>query len=209
MKKILTEALILTLAVNIHAQTFTQYTTTEQASWQTKGKVSLSTKAKAQQTLISKLSTLNPEHKFRAWGTCFNELDLDAIRLLTKEEQEKIMHDIFAPDGDLRFTRGRLTMNANDYSRAWYSCDTVAGDFALKYFNIEHDKENVIQLIKMAQKWQPAMTFWVSPWSPPAWMKINQDYPVVSSKWNTLPKEKDYLLFDDGGTPDPNEMQFL
>lgn len=190
------------------AQTFTQYTTTEQQPWQTKGKVSLSTKAKVRQTLHSKLSTLNSK-PFKAWGTCFNELDLDAIRLLTKEEQEKIMHDIFAPDGDLRFTRGRLTMNANDYSRAWYSCDTVAGDFALKYFNIEHDKENVIQLIKMAQKWQPAMTFWVSPWSPPAWMKINQDYCVASSPYNTQPKEKDYLLFDDGGVPDPNEMQFL
>lgn len=190
------------------AQTFTQYTTTEQQPWQTKGKVSLSTKAKVRQTLHSKLSTLNSK-PFKAWGTCFNELDLDAIRLLTKEEQEKIMHDIFAPDGDLRFTRGRLTMNANDYSRAWYSCDTVAGDFALKYFNIEHDKENVIQLIKMAQKWQPAMTFWMSPWSPPAWMKINQDYCVASSPYNTQPKEKDYLLFDDGGVPDPNEMQFL
>ena len=118
------------------------------------------------------------------------------------------MHDIFAPDGDLRFTRGRLTMNANDYSRAWYSCDTVAGDFQLKYFNIEHDKQNVIQLIRMAQRWQPQMTFWVSPWSPPSWMKINQDYPVCSSEWNQQPKEKDYLLFDDGGIPDPTEMQF-
>ena len=197
------------VATHAVAQTFMQYTTTEQASWQTKCKVSLVSKPKTQHTLNSPLSTLNSERQFRAWGTCFNELDLDAIRLLTKEEQEKIMHDIFAPDGDLRFTRGRLTMNANDYSRAWYSCDTVAGDFQLKYFNIEHDKANVIQLIKMAQKWQPAMTFWVSPWSPPSWMKINQDYCVASSPYNTQPKEKDYLLFDDGGQPDPNEMQFL
>jgi glucosylceramidase len=40
-------------------------------------------------------------------------------------------------------------------------------------------------------------------------MKINQDYCVASSPYNTQPKEKDYLLFDDGGQPDPNEMQFL
>ena len=200
MRKIL--CILSLVAAQASAQTFTQYTTTEQAAWQTKGKVSLASKAKAQQTLNSQLLTLNSERQFRAWGTCFNELDLDAIRLLTKEEQEQIMHDIFAPDGDLRFTRGRLTMNANDYSRAWYSCDTVAGDFALKYFNIEHDKANVIQLIKMAQKWQPAMTFWVSPWSPPSWMKINQDYCVASSPYNTQPKEKDYLLFS--LTPGPS-----
>ena len=201
MRKIL--CILSLVATHAMAQTFTQYTTTEQAPWQTKGKASLSTKAKAQPILHSSLSTLNSERQFRAWGTCFNELDLDAIRLLTKEEQEKIMHDIFAPDGDLRFTRGRLTMNANDYSRAWYSCDTVAGDFQLKYFNIEHDKENVIQLIKMAQKWQPKMTFWVSPWSPPSWMKINQDYCVASSPFNTQPKEKDYLLFSLTPSPSP------
>lgn len=150
----------------------------------------------------------NEGHAFRAWGTCFNELDLDAIELLKADEQERIMHDLFALDGDLRFTRGRLSMNANDYSRAWYSCDTVDGDFRLKYFTIEHDKQNVIRLIKMAQHWQPGMTFWVSPWSPPAWMKINHDYPVCSSKWNRQSPEKDYLLFDDGGVPDPTEMQF-
>ena len=194
------------IAAQMSAQTFTQYTTTEEAPWQQKGKTSLTTKAKAQPIVNSQLSIVNSK-PFRAWGTCFNELDLDAIRLLTPEEQDKIMHDIFAPDGDLRFTRGRLSMNANDYSRAWYSCDTVAGDFALKYFNIEHDKENVIRLIKMAQRWQPEMTFWVSPWSPPSWMKINQDYCVASSPFNTQPKEKDYLLFDDG-VPDPDEMQF-
>ena len=207
--------LCLAAALNASAQTFTQYTTTAQQPWQTKGKVSLTNKAKGQSPMLnSQWSMVNGQRSmvngkpFRAWGTCFNELGLDAISLLTKEDQEKIMHDIFAPDGDLRFTRGRLSMNANDYSRAWYSCDTVAGDFALKHFNIEHDKQNVIRLIKMAQRWQPKMTFWVSPWSPPAWMKINQDYPVVSSQWNTQPKEKDYLLFDDGGVPDPNEMQF-
>ena len=195
------------IAAQMSAQTFTQYTTTEEAPWQQKGKTSLTAKAKAQPIVNSQLSIVNSK-PFRAWGTCFNELDLDAIRLLTPEEQDKIMHDIFALDGDLRFTRGRLSMNANDYSRAWYSCDTVAGDFALKYFNIEHDKENVIRLIKMAQRWQPEMTFWVSPWSPPSWMKINQDYCVASSPFNTQPKEKDYLLFDDGGVPDPDEMQF-
>lgn len=229
---------ILTLTVaagSISAQTFTHYSTTEQASWQTKGKVKLAPHTapegasivvpSAEKSIVSPSGGEGGAPTFKAWGTCFNELDLDAIRLLKPEEQEKIMHDIFAPDGDLRFTRGRLTMNANDYSRAWYACDTVAGDFALKYFNIEHDKENAIQLIKMAQRWQPAMTFWVSPWSPPAWMKINQDYPVCSSEWNTQAKEKDYLLFDrptpdpsrNGGesladgesTVDPNEMQFM
>ena len=144
---------------------------------------------------------------WRAWGTTFNELDLDALKLLKPEECEEIMRRLFAPDGDLKFTRGRLTMNANDYSRAWYSCSEMDGDFDLKHFNIEHDKTNAIALVRMAQKYQPNLTFWVSPWSPPAWMKLNNDYCVVSSRFNNQPKEKDALLFGgDTEEIDPNEM---
>lgn len=200
--------LLLGLAVNmgLAAQTYSHYTTTEGQEWKS-SKASLSSKAAAEPVLT--ITGQEQGHEFKAWGTCFNELDLDALELLKTEEQEEVMRRLFDPDGDLKFTRGRLSMNANDYSRAWYSCDTVAGDFGLRYFNIEHDKANVIRLIKKAQKYQPKMTFWVSPWSPPAWMKINQDYPVCSSSVNTQAKEKDYLLFDDGGVPDPTEMQFI
>jgi glucosylceramidase len=144
---------------------------------------------------------------WRAWGTTFNELDLDALRMLKPAEQEEILKKLFAPKGELRFTRGRLTMNANDYSREWYSCSEKEGDFELKHFNIEHDKKNQVALIKMAQKFQPKLTFWVSPWTPPAWMKINKDYCVVSSRFNNQPKEKDALLFGgDTSEIDPNEM---
>ena len=200
-------ALLLSIVVGqmavSHAQSFRHYTTTENKPWQ---QARMSLNGKAQQEPVLAIDGSEKGHEFRAWGTCFNELDLDAIRLLPAGAQEEIMRRIFAPDGDLKFTRGRLTMNANDYSRAWYSCDTVAGDFQLRYFNIEHDKQNVIQLIKMAQRQQPAMTFWVSPWSPPSWMKINNDYCVMSSKWNSQPKEKDYLLFEGVGEVDETEV---
>lgn len=192
----------LAVSISMTAQTFTHYTTTENKEWQP-GKVSLSGKAAEEPILV--ITGKEQGHEFKAWGTCFNELDLDALELLKPEEQEEVMRRIFSPDGDLKFTRGRLTMNANDYSREWYSCDTVSGDFSLKYFNIEHDRQNVIRLIRKAQKYQPQMTFWVSPWSPPTWMKINQDYPVMSSTWNKQAKEKDYLLFG-GGTVDETEV---
>ncbi len=192
----------LAVSISMTAQTFTHYTTTENKEWQP-SKVSLSGKAAEEPILV--ITGKEQGHEFKAWGTCFNELDLDALELLKPEEQEEVMRRIFSPDGDLKFTRGRLTMNANDYSREWYSCDTVSGDFSLKYFNIEHDRQNVIRLIRKAQKYQPQMTFWVSPWSPPTWMKINQDYPVMSSTWNKQAKEKDYLLFG-GGTVDETEV---
>lgn len=206
MTKCILACCLMICSLMVRAQTFRHYTTTEQKEWQS---TSAKLHGKAAATPLLIVTGQEKGHEFKAWGTCFNELGLDALLLLTDEAREEILHNIFAPDGQLHFTRGRLTMNANDYSRAWYSCDTVAGDFMLKYFNIEHDKKNVIRLIKMAQKYQPALTFWMSPWSPPAWMKINQDYPVVSSRYNNQPKEKDVLLYDGVTNIDPDEMKLL
>lgn len=205
MRRLLT---IITLAActAAYAQKFNHYTTTEKAEWQQGKSLRMSKTAGTLPALTVKGDEQG--HVFKAWGTCFNELDLDAISLLEEQDRQEVMRRLFSPDGDLRFTRGRLTMNANDYSREWYSCDTVAGDFRLRYFNIEHDKKNVIRLIRMAQRYQPALTFCMSPWSPPAWMKINNDYPVVSSRYNKQPKEKDYLLYEGAeGQIDEDEVK--
>ena len=68
----------------------------------------------------------------------------------------------------------------NDYARSWYSCDEVEGDLELRYFNIDRDKTSIIPFIRAAQKYNPSLGFWVSPWSPPSWMKINGDYPPAT-----------------------------
>ena len=68
-----------------------------------------------------------PIVEFKAWGATFNELDWDALGMLTRDEQDEILKNVFSPEGDLRISRGRISMNANDYARSWYSCDEVAG----------------------------------------------------------------------------------
>ena len=189
------------------AQTFTSYTTTESETWKT-GKVSL--KSSPVGKTVLEMNGDEQEVTFRAWGTTFNELDWDAFNLLTRDEQDEIMHNLFAPDGDLHFTHGRVSMNANDYARSWYSCSEVSGDFELRYFNIERDKRNIIPLARAAQKYCPELQLFMSPWSPPAWMKINQDYPVLSRNTNQQDPRKDYVLFmDDGKAVDPDEMKLL
>lgn len=205
MRKILL-SLGLVIALCANAQSVKTYTTTENSSWK-KGKTSLSTKAEG-----ATLYSLNGEEHgmpFVAWGTCFNELDLDAYQMLEPKQQNEVMRNLFSPEGDLHFSRGRLSMNANDYAREWYSCSEVDGDFELRYFNIEHDKENIIRLIKAAQVYNSNMEFFMSPWSPPTWMKINHDYCVLSSPYNTQDPKKDYMLYMDDGTVDPDEMKLL
>ena len=119
------------------------------------------------------------KQNFKGWGTCFNELGYDALMLLPEEVQRQVMQRMFAPDGDLRFTIGRIPVGASDYGRSWYSCDETPDnepDFNMEHFTIERDKEAVIPYIKFAQNYNPDMTFWASPWSPPAWMKTNKNY---------------------------------
>ena len=207
MKALIQTAIMLAIGINAFAQNVSQYTTTENAKWKA-AKTSLSKKAEGK-TVVS----VTKDQKgvpFRAWGTTFNELDLDAFNLLTRSQQDELMQRMFAPDGDLRFTHGRVSMNANDYAREWYSCDDVDGDFGLQHFNIEHDKRNIIPLARAAQKYQPDLQLFMSPWSPPAWMKINHEYCVLSSKYNKQDPAKDYLLYMvNGQSNDLDEMKLL
>lgn len=191
---------------SVSAQNFTWISSTEDNVWQ-ESKIKL--QSKTTQTPLLEVNRIEEGTVLKAWGTTFNELDWDAFLLLTRNEQEEIMHNLFAPDGDLKFTRGRISMNANDYSRSWYSCDEVQGDFELRHFNINRDKRSIIPLIRAAQKYNPELTFWTSPWSPPSWMKINNDYPVVSSRHNNADSRNDYLLFGSVEGIDEDEMKFL
>ncbi len=131
----------------------------------------------------------------RGFGTCFNELGWDALCLLSPDEADDILRRLFAPDSDLRLSIGRIPMNASDYARSWYSCDEVWGDFDLLYFNIDRDRTTLIPYIKAAQRFNPSLTFWTSPWSPPTWMKANGDYPVLSNaRFNGQDPRSDALL---------------
>ncbi len=203
MKRIILGVMLTCISLTSFAQEVRWISSTDNHFW-TEQKTSLS--AKPASTAVLEVTGKEPGMEFQAFGTCFNELDWDALNMLTRTEQEEVMSRIFSPNGELRFTRGRLSMNANDYARSWYSCDEVAGDFQLRYFNIERDKRNIIPLIRAAQRYQPNLKFWMSPWCPPSWMKINGDYPVRSSKYNKLDPQQDYILYEGALDTDPNEV---
>ncbi|MBO4849606.1 MAG: beta-glycosidase [Prevotella sp.] len=207
-RKAITFLLLLCMCLShIHGQRVTKYTTTEKTPW-VQSSVTLSNKAVGD--VACAVNGTEQGVVFRAWGTTFNELDWDAFNLLSRQDQDEVMHGIFAPDGDLRFTHGRVSMNANDYARSWYSCDDVDGDFQLHHFNIERDKRNIIPLARAAQKYQPRLQLFMSPWSPPAWMKINHDYPVSPNRYNKMDARQAYLLYMENDTQvDPDEMKLL
>lgn len=193
--KIILASAMLAGGVTCMAQTFAHYTTTDAARW-TEGKTVRAVGSAGSDDIVM-TDIENPITTFRRWGTTFNEQDWNALCMLSRDEQDEILSRAFSPDGELRFSMGRISMNANDYAMSWYSCSDVQGDFDLKYFNIDRDKLTIIPYIRAAQKYNPEMRFWMSPWSPPAWMKINNHYAVQSNPFNDLDPKLDYLLFGD------------
>ena len=144
--------LLLTVATTVNAQSVTWISSTEGNVWQ-KSKVKL--QSKSEQNPVLQVDGTENGVVFKNWGTTFNELCWDALGVLTRTEQDEILYNIFSPQGDLRITRGRISMGANDYARSWYSCDEVEGDFELRYFNINRDKQTIIPFIRAAQKYNP------------------------------------------------------
>lgn len=109
------------------------------------------------------------------FGGALTEAAAVNILSLPEEDQEKILKAYFDPEEGLGYKLCRIHMNSCDFCEGSYSCDDVAGDFELKHFNIERDKKVIIPLLKRIKKYCPDLKILVSPWSPPAWMKTNND----------------------------------
>ena len=120
--------------------------------------------------------------KMFGFGACFNELGWRAIGYASEKEREKLFHELFSSDDECaKFNVCRLPIGASDYAFNWYSMDEVPGDYELKHFSIDRDRQALIPYIKEALKFAPDIKLFASPWSPPTWMK----YPPVYN-WGKL-----------------------
>ncbi|MEI6865322.1 hypothetical protein [Flavicella sp.] len=124
------------------------------------------------------------------FGGCFNELGWDALGMVTPEEKQQILNDLFDKEEGCKFNICRMPIGANDYAVDWYSHNETAEDFEMANFSIDRDKKRLIPYIKEAQKINPDIEVWASPWCPPSWMKHSKHYACKSnSKFNDLPLE--------------------
>ncbi|MBD0776291.1 beta-glycosidase [Maribacter sp. ANRC-HE7] len=114
------------------------------------------------------------------FGTCFNELGWMSLQRLSQEDRDGILQELFQPGVGANFTICRMPVAANDFAEKWYSYDETEGDFEMKDFSIANDKKTLMPFIQNAQKYNPKLKIWASPWSPPQWMKYNKHYAAKS-----------------------------
>ncbi len=131
------------------------------------------------------------EQTIDGWGGCFNELGWVALQSATPADRREVLRQLFAPGVGLDFTICRMPIGASDYATNWYSLDETPGDFDLKHFSLARDHNLLLPYILAALKEQPDLKIWGSPWSPPAWMKVNQHYGAGGT--NRLIQQETYL----------------
>lgn len=149
--------------------------TTETTPWKTQDTKTISTTKSAATVAIY---GDKPLQKIDGFGSCFNELGWTSLSQLSVTDRDAIMKELYEPNTGANFTVARMPIGANDFSRDWYSYDETDFDYNLDNFSIANDKETLIPFIKAAEKYNPKLNLWASPWSPPQWMKYNKHYAL-------------------------------
>ncbi len=130
------------------------------------------------------------EQEITGFGGCFNELGWEALNVVSPKEKQQILNDLFSQEDGCKFSLFRMPIGANDYAVDWYSHNETPEDFEMVNFSIDRDKKRLIPYIKEAQKINPDIAIWASPWCPPSWMKHSKHYACKSNpKFNDLPIE--------------------
>jgi glucosylceramidase len=102
--------------------------------------------------------------------------------MMNATTREEFLTAYWDADKGLGYTVHRVPINSPDFAVKTFSEDDVPDDFALAHFddNLTYDRVNVIPLARAAQaRSKEPLLFFGSPWSPPAWMKTNNN--MISS----------------------------
>jgi glucosylceramidase len=110
------------------------------------------------------------------FGGCFNEKGWVALSLLSETDRDSLLRAFFDPKEGCRFNICRVPIGASDYAVDRYTLDETAGDYEMKQFSIERDRQRLIPYIKAAMKYRPDLKIWGSAWTPPTWMKTNGQF---------------------------------
>ena len=108
-------------------------------------------------------------------GGALTDAAAETFAKLPKDKQQEILTAYFDPVKGLGYTLARTNIHSCDFSSASYTYVTE-GDKDLHSFKIDHDKQFRIPFIKQALATAGGrINIFASPWSPPAFMKSNND----------------------------------
>jgi glucosylceramidase len=121
---------------------------------------------------------VNPQKQFQSFigiGGAITDASAEVFAKLSADKQQEILEAYYDKDKGIGYTLARTNIHSCDFSSGSYTYVTE-GDKELKSFSVEHDKQFRIPLIKKAIETAGGrLLLYASPWSPPAFMKDNQN----------------------------------
>jgi glucosylceramidase len=108
-------------------------------------------------------------------GGALTDASAETFAKLPKAKQEELIGAYFNRYVGINYTLARTNIHSCDFSSGSYTY-VQEGDKELKSFSIDHDKQFRIPFIKQALGASGGrLNIFASPWSPPAFMKDNND----------------------------------
>jgi glucosylceramidase len=165
-------------AYNVEGKTVLVYSTADSTDLRLSLTGTLSFKQKGQPFENEVMVFVDPGNTFQSYmgvGAALTDASAEVFAKLSKEKQQEFLTAHFDKEKGIGYTIARTNINSCDFSSDMYTYVTD-GDKELKSFNIEHDRKFKIPFIKAAMSAAGGkLNLFGSPWSPPAWMKTNND----------------------------------
>ena len=121
---------------------------------------------------------VDPAKKFQTIvgvGGALTDASAETFAKLPQAKQQEILTAYFDPNKGIGYTLARTNIHSCDFSSDSYTYVTE-GDKELRSFSVNHDKQFRIPFIKRALATAGGkISIFGSPWSPPAFMKSNND----------------------------------
>ncbi|SES15677.1 glycoside hydrolase family 30 protein [Salipaludibacillus aurantiacus] len=122
--------------------------------------------------------TVDPAKEYQEWlgfGGAFTEAAAYTLSQISPDNRQDVINAYFNKPEGLGYNLGRTHIHSCDFALENYTY-VDENDTSLKSFSIGREYKYVIPLIKeAANKANKELTLLASPWSPPAWMKTNNE----------------------------------
>ncbi len=154
------------------------YTTAENTSYRISATDTVQFKKMGQPFETQICVFVDPSQSFQTVlgiGGALTDASAETFYKLPEDKQKELLIAYYDPQKGIGYTLARTNIQSCDFSSGSYSY-VKEGDKNLKTFNVDHDKKYRIPFIKKAIAAAGGkLTLYASPWSPPAFMKTNND----------------------------------
>lgn len=122
-------------------------------------------------------------------GTSFEESTIYNLARMSSEKRREVLTKLVDPENGIGMNLIRICIGTPDFTgRKFYSYDDMPKgkvDLELEHFSIQKDIQfGIIATLKETLAINPNIKIFASPWSPPGWMKEENEEFTVDNEYN-------------------------